>query len=108
MADQKASKGEVNEVRHEEGLIEVSRTVMRKTSTDKPIKIRVRPFVTDVARVECEMGTWFPTGDMAGAKVTVRVSMPCYVEEMVSVFNQCRDLADELLDKECARISGED
>jgi hypothetical protein len=81
---------------------------MRKTETTRNEKIKVRPFVTDPARVEVEMGTWFPTGDMAGAKVTVRVSMPCYVEEMVPAFEQCRDLADELLDKECARISGDE
>lgn len=81
---------------------------MRKTATTRQERIKIRPFITDTARVEVEMGTWFPTGDMAGAKVTVRVSMPCYVEEIPQVFEQCRDLADELLDNECARISGDE
>ena len=107
MAARKPSQGAVREIKQEEGLVEVTRTVMRKTETTKIERIKVRPFITDTARVECEMGTWFPTGDMAGAKVTVRVSMPCYVEEVPEVFAQCRDLADELLDAECSRISGD-
>lgn len=85
----------------------MSRTVLRKTTSDPPKRIKIRPFITTPARIEVEMGTWFPTGDMAGAKVTVRVSLPCYVEEITEVFEEARNLADDLLDKECDRLTGD-
>jgi hypothetical protein len=36
------------------------------------------------------------------------ISCPCYKEELVDVYGQVRDLCDELIDKEAARLSGED
>lgn len=90
----------------DEGYIEVTSTVLKKTTTQAK-KIKIRPFATVPAHVEVHFGTWFPTGDMAGAKVDVTIRVPAYIEEIVDVFNQVRDLADDLLEKEVARITGE-
>jgi len=95
-----------NKLKLSEASIEVTSTVLRKSKTVSK-RIKIRPFATVPAHVEAHLGTWFPTGDMAGAKVDVTIRVPCYVEEIVDVFNQARDLADDLLDKEVARITGE-
>lgn len=97
----------VKEVIETQGEIEVSSTVMGKT-TKKGEPIKVRPFVTTPAQVEVHMGAWFPTGDMAGAKVDVTVRMPCYVEEISSAYVQTRDLVDKLMEREVTRMQGGD
>ena len=101
-----ASKEKVKEVEATQGEMTVSSTLMGKT-TKKGEPITVRPFVTTPAQVEVHKGAWFPTGDMAGAKVDITVRMPCYVEEISSVFIQVNRLVEALMDKEVARMTGE-
>jgi len=94
------------EIQADEALIEVTSTVLSQKRTQTK-KIKIRPFATAPAQVEVHFGTWFPTGDMAGAKVDVTLRVPCYVEEIVDVYNQTRDLVDDLLEAEVARLTGE-
>lgn len=98
------SKTKVQKVNEKAMEIEVSSTVLGETKT-KVKKLKVRPFVTQPAEVEVMFGTWFPTGDMAGARAAVTIRCPCYKEEIVPVFHQVSKMADELLDGEVARIS---
>lgn len=78
--------------------MEVSSTMIGKTSrSGKPIK--VRPFISVPAQVEVHMGTWFPTGDMKGAKLDVTVRMPCYPEELTGVYQQVETIVDKLMDR---------
>lgn len=90
-------------VESQEGYVEISSTVLDQKNT-KSKKIKVRPFVTTPAQVKVKLGTWFPTGDMQGAKIDVEITVPCYVEEIKNVYYQTLDLADELLDEEVTRI----
>jgi hypothetical protein len=106
MAKEKSQ--EVKKVVCEEGQVLVTSTVLGKTSVIKNERIPIRPFVTEPASVEIMFGTWFPTGDMAGVKVDVRLRVPCYKEELAEVFTQVRDEADKLLDREIARLRGEE
>ena len=101
-----ASKKEVKEIEATQGEVIVSSTLMGKT-TQKGEPLTVRPFITTPGQVEVHKGAWFPTGDMAGAKVDITVRMPCYVEEISSAFMQVNRLVEALMDKEVARMTGE-
>jgi hypothetical protein len=95
------------ELKHEEGEVLVTSTLLGKT-TKKGEPIKVRPFITTPAQVEVHMGAWFPTGDMAGAKIDITVRVPCYIEEISSVYVQTRQLVDKLMGREVKRMSGEE
>jgi hypothetical protein len=101
------AKKNVAKVQAEEGSVTVSRTVLGQT-TSSTEKIKVRPFVTTPAHVSCKFGATIPTGDYASVRVDVMVSSPCYVEEIREVFEEVRDLCDELVEKESARLTGEE
>jgi len=88
----------------QEGVVTVSSTVLDSKKTTQK-KIPIRPFVTPTATVGVKFGATIPTADYANVKVDVFVSVPCYVEEIVDVFNQVRSLANELMTQEVERIT---
>lgn len=94
-------------LKYEEGTIEVTKTVIGKPAT-KVDKIKIRPFVTEPSSVEVHMGSWFPTGEMRGAKLDITIRVPCYTEELLPVFKQLVKLVDELTEKEYQKMSGEE
>jgi len=89
----------------QEGEIRVTRTLLKKPTTTVE-KIKIRPFVTAPASVGFNLGFWMPTGDMRGAKAEVQITMPCYKEEVMAMFNQVREMADELVEAEYERLGG--
>lgn len=93
-------------LREEEGHIIVTATRFGKKDKEQVKKIKVRPFVTDPARVAVRHGAWFSTGKMRGVKVDVEVNMPCYREEVISTFKKVRNLTDKFMEKEVERLSG--
>lgn len=93
-------------VTKKDGIIRVTTTVLKKQK-ETVKKIDIRPFVTDTANMSIKFGATIPTADYANIRVDVMISVPCYVEEMLSVFEQARDMADDLLDKEVERLTGE-
>lgn len=102
-----ASKTQVKDILSEEGLIEVSRTIVGKPVV-KTEKIKVRPFAVHPAQVEVHKGAWFPTGEMRGAKLDITIRVPCYIEEILPVFKQVNKMVDVLMEKEYAKLSGEE
>ena len=100
-------KSKVRKIVAREGTVTVSRTILKK-SGQKQKKIQIRPFVTETAMVGIKFGATIPTMDYANAKVDVFISVPCYVEEIPDVYQQVRDMADELIEKETARLTGEE
>ena len=84
----------------------VTRTVLGKQETTAE-RIKIRPFVTDPATVSVKFGATIPTVEYGSARVDIMMAVPCYVEEMVDVFYELRDLVDGLIDKEAGRLSGE-
>ena len=85
----------------------VSRTVLGK-SEQKPSKIRIRPFRTFPASVSVKFGVTIPTVEYGSARCDVMLTMPCYKEEIVDVYHEVRNLCDHLIEKEAARLSGEE
>ena len=91
------------EIKQKEAFIEVSTTILGKPKEEVK-KIKIRPFATDTANVGVKYGVTIPTGDYSSLRVDVMVNCPCYVEEMVPVFNQCCKLAEKLMDRETDRL----
>ena len=111
MSDQKSQKGggqgKADSYAQEEGIVEVTATVLGKTER-KPRRIKIRPFVTNPAHVSMSFGTSFETGDGKWIKANAFISMPCYKEEVETVFKKTSELVDRLLDEEIKRITGDD
>lgn len=89
-----------------EASVQVTQTVLGKQKTTAK-KIKIRPFVTDTANVSVKFGMTIPTGDYSSVRFDVMLSCPCYVEEMLDVYGNLRDLADKLAEQEAARLGGE-
>ncbi len=89
----------------EEATVEVTGTVLGKAQTQIR-KVKVRPFITDVARVGVKYGLSKEVGDGNWVRVDVSIECPCYKEEMVEVYNQLQDLGDKLIEMESDRITG--
>lgn len=107
MVERKKKNPEIEKILSRDAVIEVTKTVMKKTST-KVEKIKVRPFVTEPAYVHVKFGAWINTGDFSGVKADVGVTLPCYKEEIVDAFEQASKMADERLDQEIERMVPEE
>jgi hypothetical protein len=95
------------EITEREGTLLVQRTVLGKRDDDPPKKIRIRPFVTATANVSVKFGATIPTVEYGNVRVDVMLSVPCYKEEILTVYKQTRDIVDKLIDAETARLTGE-
>lgn len=81
----------------EEGYAEVTGTTLGKQSTSAKT-IKIRPFITDTAKVEVHAKRHVPLGPNEGnITVAVTISMPCYREEVVSVYKQVDKAVDVLI-----------
>lgn len=93
----------VNSIQEREGTLTVSRTVLKKTS-QKVAKIKIRPFVTTPASVSVKYGATIPTVPYGNVKVDVMLTVPCYKEELLEVYEEVRATTDALMEKEAARF----
>jgi hypothetical protein len=85
-------------------MVEVTSTVLGKEkSTGK--RIMIRPFVTSTASVSVKYGMTINLGDYESARVDVMITSPCYKEEIVPVYRQTRDLAENLIQREIDKIT---
>lgn len=105
-------KQPVRKVSEKEGLLTVTATVVRdgkvESTRERTEKIQIRPFVTDTANVSVKLGVTMNMGDYSSARADVMLSVPCYVEEMVSVYRQIREIASGLVSEEIDRLTGEE
>lgn len=102
-------KKPVKKVVKTEGKIDVSITIVRNKEIEsveqKHKRIQIRPFVTDVATVSVKLGTTINLGDFSSARVDVMFSVPCYVEEMLNVYEQTKEIVSDLITKEVDKIT---
>ena len=98
-----AKKKNVNDIQEREGVLTVSRTVLNKEG-QKATKIKVRPFVTQPASVSVKYGQTIPTVPYGNVRVDVMLTCPAYVEEILEVYKEVRDMVDKLMDEEAARF----
>lgn len=93
----------MTKVEEGEALISVSKTVLGWPKTVQE-KIKIRPFVTDTARVGVKLGRLINIGNYENLKIEVFMSCPCYAEEMLDVYNMVKETVAGTLDKEVLEI----
>jgi hypothetical protein len=88
----------------EEGYLEVTQTVVGK-QTQEPKIIKIRPFVTTPARVTVHAKRHIPLGPNEGnITVAIDLSIPCYTEEIGSVYKQTSDLVDKIMERKLTHM----
>jgi len=88
----------------EEGYLEVTQTIVGK-QTFEPKTIKIRPFVTTPARVSIHAKRHVPLGPNEGnITVAIDLSIPCYVDEIGSVYRQTSELVDKLMEKKLTNM----
>lgn len=99
----------VKKVVAEEGLITVTRTYLNQVVETRK-RIKIRPFATDTATVSAKFGATIKVGGPDSyefARFDVMISMPAYVEEALDVYQEVRDMVEDLVDKEVAKVTDE-
>ena len=88
----------------EEGYLEITQTIVGK-QTFEPKIIKIRPFVTTPARVSIHAKRHVPLGPNEGnITVAIDLSIPCYVDEIGSVYRQTSELVDKLMEKKLTNM----
>jgi hypothetical protein len=83
----------------EEAMKTVSRTRLKQT-TGKQETLQVKLFATDTAQVEVALGKTINLGNYESARVEVRISVPCYVEEALVVYKETLDTVKRCIGEE--------
>ena len=102
-----AKEPKIDKVILEEGQISVSRTMLNTSPKTKQEKIIIRPFITSTATVGASLARTINLGNFENLKVSIFISAPCYVEEIVDVYNQVKAMAEDLLGEEVGKIMGD-
>ncbi len=97
---------QLQEVQGDEVTVSVSKTYLGNTKTSQE-KINIRPFVTQTARVGVKLGRLKSLGNYENVKFEVFISSPAYVEEIVDVYKQVKDMAINLIDAEMAELDAQ-
>jgi len=84
----------------------VSKTILGSTVGNEE-KIEIRPFVTDTANVAVSYGATINVGDRNFLRMEIRVSVPCYKEEIEDVYHQTREYVENLLSNEISKAKKE-
>ena len=89
----------------EEAYLEVTQTIVGK-QTAEPRIIKIRPFVTTPARVSVHAKRHVPLGPNEGnITVAIDLSIPCYVEEIGSVYKQIDELVDKIMQRKLQNMN---
>lgn len=97
------AKAEIKEIQ-EEAFIIVNETILGKPKEEIK-QIKIKPFVTDTARVEVHAKRHIPLGsNLGGATVAVTISAPCYIEELASHYKNIDNIVDKIIEKKVNTI----
>jgi hypothetical protein len=95
-----------DKLRKSHGTVVVSKTILGSTVGNEE-KIEIRPFVTDTANITVSYGTTMNVGDHNFLRMEIRVSVPCYKEEIEDVYYQTREYVENLLSSEISKAKKE-
>lgn len=73
--------------------------------TEKRESIEITTFVTNPAYVTFACSTTKNMGNYESLRMEVRVSLPCYIEEIDEMYNTAKDWVDTRLDKELSELT---
>jgi hypothetical protein len=93
-------------IKEKQGLIVVTKTLVGET-TEKIEKIKIRPFITDTATVGVQYKSTINTGNYENVALSIFISVPCYLEEVVSVFRQVEKLGTDLMLDQINRVKSD-
>jgi len=65
--------------------------------------MEIRPFETEAARVAVEAGRTLNAGNYESFRISIRLEVPCYVEEVLDVYQDTLLTVHELLEVESER-----
>jgi len=92
-------------INNKEGFVAVSRLIIENKEvledSVKCEKIMIKPFITNTAFVQMEVGEKHPLPiPYSNRMVNVTIGVPCYVEDVINVIPQVLKLANAVLKKE--------
>ena len=101
--EEKDVQDAVTKVTSREAYLEVTRVRLTagKVDDEEAVteKLEVKPFLTEVATVSVKAGATINLGNYESARVDVMLSIPCYIEEIDSVYEQAKDWVDTRVSK---------
>ena len=83
----------------------VSTTVFNQ-ETEERKHIEIRPFATTPAIVQVKLGRTVNLGNYESARVDVSIELPCYREEVLTVYPKLFKHVASIMDDEVAKMSG--
>ncbi len=87
--------------------LKVTRTY-RGREEDQENTLVVKTFVTNPATVTVSYGRTVNLGDFEFARIDMKLSLPCYVEEIPSTFSYADNMVKELLSQEVGALNGKE
>ena len=78
----------------------------RGNEEDRENTLVVKTFVTNPATVTVSYGRTVNLGDIEFARIDMKLSLPCYVEEIPSTFSYADNMVKELLSQEVGALNG--
>lgn len=86
--------------------VEVTATKIGKENIDTA-RIKVNKFHTETANVSVSAGATINLGNYESGRVQVMLSVPCYVEEIDSIFERTKEWVDVRLSQEVQELRGQ-
>ncbi len=94
---------ETMEIETREKIIEVRKTAFGKEEVSNE-RIRIRPFVSNPASISVKAGITINLGNYESGRVDVMLTMPCYPEELDSVYEDVKAWVDSRVEHEKREI----
>lgn len=77
-----------------------------KEDSEEREQIEVSRFITEPAYVTFACGATKNMGNYESLRIEVRVTLPCYVEEIDEIYLKAKGWVDNRLDKELSELAG--
>lgn len=76
-----------------------------KEDSEKREQIEVSRFITDPAYITFACGATKNMGNYESLRIEVRVSLPCYIEEVDEMYLEAKSWVDDRLEKELSELA---
>jgi hypothetical protein len=97
------SENEGMEIQTREAIAEVRKTMFGKEEVSNE-RIRIRPFISTPANISVKAGITINLGNYESGRVDVMLSMPCYPEEVDTVYEDVKQWVDSRVEHEKSEI----
>jgi len=91
------------EITTRDAIVEVRKTVFGKEEVAND-RIRIRPFISTPASVSVKAGITINLGNYESGRVDVMLTIPCYLEEVDSIYEDAKSWVDGRVEHEKKEI----